>query len=132
MSAKVRMADALLCGVGGRTVLLRMPATAVSGDLGEQLGLGIPGFQDVILGPAVFRRVRTVVKPMGVESELLISASAVNKAVGSLAFGSAGLLFSTAAGVLVDGVLHAIVSVVSAEAFGEVYLYRVGLRSPVV
>ncbi len=39
MSGQVRMADALLRSVGGRTVLLHIPAAAVQGDEGEQVGL---------------------------------------------------------------------------------------------
>lgn len=125
--AGVRMANALLRGVGGRTVLLRLPAPAVGGDVGEQVGLAAPLFQDTALGPVVFRRVRSSVSEAGVTCELLVSASAVLALVGSLEYGSADLLFGEAAGVLVDGVLLRIVSAVTAEAFGEVYLYRLGL-----
>ena len=122
MSGAGRMADALLRGVGGRTVLLRVPAPAVAGDDGEQVGSAIPEFRDLPLGPVVFRRV-------GKREELLVSASAVEKLVGSLEFGSAGVLFGTAAGVLMDGLLYLVASVASAEAFGSVYLYRVGVRA---
>ena len=52
------------------------------------------------------------------------------QAVGSLASGAAGVLFASAAGVLVDGALFEITSVTSSEAFGEVYLYRLGLKAP--
>ena len=129
MSAKVRMADALLRSLGGRTVLLHIPSPAIEGDLGEQVGLGVPGFQDVEVGPAVFRRVLvgTGNKTAAATSELLVSASAVARVVGSLAFDSAAVLFANAAGVLVDGSLLRVVSVTSAQAFGEVYLYRLGL-----
>ena len=129
MSAKVRMAEALLRTLGGRTVLLHIPAPAVQGDLGEQVGLGVPVFQDVELGPVVFRRVLvgTGDKTTGATSELLVSAAAVERIAGSLAFASAALLFANAAGVLVDGSLLRIVSLRSAEASGEVYLYRLGL-----
>lgn len=122
MSGAGRMADALLRGVGGRTVLLRVAAPAVAGDDGEQVGSAIPEFRDVPLAPVVFRRV-------GNRGELLVSASAVEKLVGSLEFGSAGVLFANAAGVLVDGLLYLVTGVVSAEAFGAVYLYRVGVRA---
>ena len=127
MSAQVRLADALLRGVGGRTVLLRMPAPAVQGDDGEQLGLAVPQFQDTALGPVVFRRVRVSSEA----GELLVSASAVAKIVGSLEYQSADVLFAQAAGVLIDGVLLQIDAMASAEAFGESYLYRLTLRAPV-
>lgn len=128
MSTRVRMADALLRSVGGRTVLLHIPAPAIAGDVGEQVGLGIPAFQDVALGPVVLRRVRARVAGETVTYELLVSASAIRALVGSLSFHSAGLLFASAASVLIDGVAYIITSAVSAEAFGEVYLYRLGLR----
>lgn len=124
MSGLAAMADALLGSVGGRQVLLRIPAPAVVGDLGEQLGLALPQYQDVPLAPAVFRRTAG--------RELLVSGSSVEAIVGSLAFASASVLFAGAAGVLVDGTLFEIESVASAEAFGVVYLYRVLLRLPLV
>ena len=130
--AGVRMADALLRTLGGRTVLLHIPTPAIEGDAGEQVGLGVPMFQDVELGPVVFRRVLVGRgdETVAAKSELLVSASAVERIVGSLAFDSAAVLFQNVAGVLVDADLLRVVSVTSAEAFGEVYLYRLGLIGP--
>jgi hypothetical protein len=126
------MADALLRSLGGRTVLLHIPAPAVQGDVGEQLGLAAPLFQDVELRPAVLRKIRpriaTFERERAAEYELLLSASAVAKIVGSLAYQSADVLFAQAAGVMVDGELLEITSATSAEGFGTVYLYRLGLR----
>ena len=122
--AQGRVADALLRGVGGRMVVLRVPAPAVPGDVEEQVGLAAPLFQDVTLGPVCFRTVTPAVTDR-VQYELLVSASAVEMAVGSLAYGSAGVLFGSAAGVVVDGTLLEIETVTGSEAFGEVYLYRV-------
>lgn len=124
MGGVAAMADALLGSVGGRQVLLRIPAPAVVGDVGEQLGLAVPQYQDVPLGPVVLRRTAG--------HELLVSGSAIQAVVGSLQFGSAAILFAGAAGVLIDGTLFEIESVASAEAFGAVYLYRVLLRLPLV
>ena len=127
------MADAMLRTVGGRTVLLHVPAPAVPGDIGEQVGLALPLFQDVQIGPAVFRKVRAKIATgdaaRPAQYELLVSASAVANVVGSLDYESADVLFAQAGGVLVDGALLAITSVTSAEAFGSVYLYRLGLRA---
>jgi hypothetical protein len=55
----------------------------------------------------------------------------VAKIVGALGLGAAELLFAQAAGVLVDGTLLGIAWVASTEAFGTVYLYRLGLRGAV-
>ena len=132
MSAQVRMADALLRTVGGRTVLLRIPMPAVAGDLGEEIGLAVPAFKDVELGPVVFRKVRAKAEAgKATAYELLVSATAVGKAVGSLEFGSAGVLFGQAAGVVVNGVLLRIATATSVEGFGAVYLYRLGLMGAV-
>jgi hypothetical protein len=92
-AAQVRFADALLRTLGGRTVLLHIPAPAVPGDIGEQLGLAQPLFQDMKLGPAVLRKVRPKIATAQTERpaqyELLLSASSVERALGSLAYDSA-------------------------------------------
>jgi hypothetical protein len=122
--AVVRAADVLLRTTGGRSVLLRVAAPAVAGAQGEELGLATPAFQDVVLGPVVFRRVESTAK-------LLVSASAVGGIVGSLAFDSAVVLFETAAGVVVDGVVFGIEASVASQVGGEVYCYCLTLRAPV-
>jgi hypothetical protein len=131
--AQIRMADALLRSLGGRTVLLHIPAPAVPGDIGEQIGLSAPLFQDVPVEPAVLRKIRpriaTAVKERSAEAELLLSASAVTKIVGSLDYSSADVLFAGACGVVIDGELMEITSATSVEGFGSAYLYRLGLRA---
>jgi hypothetical protein len=132
MSATTGMADTLLRHTGGRTVLLRLPAPAVPGDPGEQVGLASPQFRDVELFPAVYRRLRakaaTGEAGHGVVYELMLSATAVQRVTGTLAFDSAALLFQQAVGIVVDGALLEVIWMASAEAFGNVYLYRIGLR----
>jgi hypothetical protein len=131
--AQVRMADALLRTLGGRTVLLHIPAPATAGDLGEQIGLATPDFQDVELGPVVFRRVRPRTASGITETvaryELLVSASAVERLVGSLDDGAASVFFAQASSVLADGTSFEITTATGSEAFGSVYLYRLGLRA---
>ena len=132
-TAQVRMADALLRSLGGGTVLLHVPAQAIPGDIGEQVGLATPLFQDVPIFPAIVRKIRprlaTPNKERPTESELLVSASAVANIVSSLGYRSADVLFASACGVMVDGALLEITSATSAEGFGSVYLYRLGLRA---
>ena len=134
--AQARAADALLRGVGGRAVLLRMPAPASAGDIAEQLGLETPQFQDIELAPAAFRKARATGTDAGTDSgkagwELLVSATAVEALVGSLGYSAASTLFSTAFGVLIDGVLLTIVSATESGALGQPYVYRLWLREPV-
>ena len=124
MVAAVRAADVLLRASGGRSVLLRVPAPAVAGAQGEELGLATPEFQDVVLGPVVFRKALDVTR-------LMVSASVVEALVGSLAFDSAAVLFETAVGVVVDGVVFVIEGSVGSLAGGEAYCYCLTLRAPV-
>jgi hypothetical protein len=129
--AAKRAADALLRGVGGRAVTLRMPAPAGANDVNEQLGLATPQFQDVELAPVVFRSARaTVAEGKAARWELLVSATTVQAMLGSLGFGAAEAIFAAAFGVLVDGVLLTIESATAAQADGAAYLYRLVLRTP--
>ena len=135
MSAHRRLTDSLLRNLGGRTVLLQMPAPAVPNDAGEQLGLAVPQFQNVALSPAVFRKVRdkegTAAKASEAEYELLVSATAVSKAAGAMGLAAAEVFFAQAAAVLMDERSFGIIWVASAEAFGCAYLYRLGLRGAI-
>lgn len=145
MPDTTRAADILLRAMGGRTVTLRMPAPAVPNSPGEQLGLATPTFQDIPLAPAVYRKARATIAPgapfmSGItKSELLVSASAVQRIVGSLAYASASVLFANAAGILAgpdpsdgddDPPLLEILSANAEEAFGQPYVYRLILRAP--
>ena len=121
--AQSRMADAMLRVVGGTAVMLRVPVAAVPGDDAEQLGEATPEFQEVALGPVVWRRAMT-----DLEGELLVSATAVAAVVGSLEYDSAAVLFRSAAGVVVKGDLLTIVSARAVSARGEVAVYRVKVR----
>ncbi len=100
-------------------MLLRLPAPASAGDTTEQLGLAVPAFQDVELGPVVFRKARaTMADGKAAKSELMVSATAVNALVGSLGYSAANVLFATAFGVLVDEVLMEIESATESEVGG--------------
>ncbi len=129
--AAARAADALLRAMGGRTVMLRMPAPAVPTDAAEQLGIVTPSFQDTALGPVVFRKARaTIADGKAAKWELLVSATAVQSLVGSLTYDSAGVLFAAACGVLCDDELLEIVSATPEQVFGQPYVYRLVLRAP--
>ena len=101
MTTTTRAADVLLRAMGGRRVMLRMPAPAVPADPTEQLGLATPQFQDIPLAPCVYRKARaTLAEGKPAKSELLVSASAIERIVGSLAYASASVLFANAVGIL--------------------------------
>lgn len=129
--AAATTADVLLRAGGGRSVLLRLPAPAVPADATELLGASTPGFQDVPLAPVVYRRARAIAtKGKPARWELLVSATAVNQVVGSLAYASASVLFATAYGVLSDSELFTIESATAEQLFGQPYLYRLVLQAP--
>jgi len=126
-----RAADVLLRCAGGRAVLLRMPAPASAGDTTEQLGLAVPAFQDLNLAPVVFRKARTTVADgKAARWELMVSATAVSGLLGSLGYSAASVLFATAFGVLIDGVLMEVESATASEVGGAPYVYRLVLRVP--
>jgi hypothetical protein len=119
----LRQAEAVLRS-GGFFVRLRMPAPAVAGDNSEELGLATPEFQEIVLGPAAFRKSDSA-------KVLLVSASSVLAAVGTLAYESAEVLFETAAGLSAGGVLYEIVDSVAVPASGQPYSYALTLQAPV-
>jgi hypothetical protein len=135
-AAAVRAADVLLRCAGGRSVLLRMPANATAGATAEQLGLAVPEFQDVELAPVVFRKARQAASALSATGdkaarwELMVSATAVQELVGSLGYSAASVLFATAFGVLIDGVLMEVISATESEVFGAPYVYRLVLQAP--
>jgi hypothetical protein len=128
--AATRAADTLLRGTSGRAVTLRLPAPAGTGDA-EQLGLAVPGFEDVELAPVVFRSAQGF-QGKASHRELLVSTTAAAALAGSLGYGTPQALFAAAAGVLVDGVLFFIEAATIAEAVGSAYLYRLSLRVPAI
>lgn len=128
-----RAADVLLRALGGRSVRLRVPAPAVPADPTEQLGLATPEFQDLALAPVVCRKARaTVSTDQAARWDLLVSATAVEKLVGSLAYASASVLFANACGVLTgEGAeLLEIVSATQEPLLGRPYVYRLLVRAP--
>ncbi len=120
----VRLAETAMAVNGGFIAQLRMPGMAASGDDAEQLGLATPTFQDEPVGPAVWRKV-------GVDTALLLGASAVAALVGSCGFASAKTLFETAAGVVVDGVFYTITKSEPILSGGEPCGYRLSVLAPV-
>lgn len=125
-----RMAAGTLIESTGRWVMLRTPYLAASGDVTEQLGLAVPEFQDVPLGPVVYRKSRATVSTAGVvKAELMVPAAAAEKLAGG-GYSAVETLFQSAFGVLVDGVLMEILSVTPAAMGDEAYLYRIGLQMP--
>ena len=129
MASPSRLADSLLRAAGGASASLLMPPLTGDATDAGQVGVNTPGFQQLPLSPAIFRRVRATMQEGQQDSyELLISASAVEQQVSTLQLSSADALFRMAAGVLVDGTLFLTEAVSVSESLGQVYLYRLLLR----
>ena len=120
----VRLAETSLRSNGGFAVILRLPGMAASGSDAEQLGLGTANFQDVPIGPVIWRKV-------GVDRSLLLGASAVAALVGSSGYVSAEALFASAAGVVVEGVMYTIASSEAIVAGDGPCGYRLSVVAPV-
>ena len=129
-----RAAESLLRSMGGRSVSLRLPAPATGLSVNEQIGLGVPEFQDTELSPVVFRKARPQLKANGPRWELMVSAISVAGVVGAIGAtdsGTAGAdeLFASAFGVVVGETLMQIESVSSSDMDGTPYVYRLVLRT---
>jgi hypothetical protein len=122
------LADALLRSVSGTTALLRV--TAASADSSQlEMGLLASTFADVVVGPAVMRKLRPSWQEGGESKwELLLSATSVEQQLGVLDLATAQALFAMTLAVTVAGQDYLIESAASNEAFGQVYLYRLLLR----
>lgn len=118
-----RVSEALLRANGGRSVLLRIASPASAGDSSEELGLVTAQFQDVEIGPAVFRRSESTAR-------LLVSARAVEEAAGTMQASSGVAMLCGAVGVVVDGAIYAVERVTRAQAAGAVFCYAMTLRAP--
>ncbi len=120
----LRAASAALCANGGFAVILRMPGLAISGSDAEQLGLGVPEFQDVPIGLAVWRKV-------GNDRALLLGAIEVDSLMGSQGFASAKSLFEAAVGVSVSGVQYVIKKCEPVLVAGVACAYRLTVEEPI-
>jgi hypothetical protein len=120
-----RAADAMLRALGGEQVILLLPLPSAPSDPGSQLGLQDPGVQEVPISPVVSRQLPAPASGPRMRVELLLSASAVAKAVDSLGASSPQALFDSALGIQYgDDLLH-IESVTTDYFAATVYLYRV-------
>lgn len=123
LNGAMRQAHTALRTESRCNALLRMPGLAASADDSEQLGLATPAFQDVSLGPVAFHKANN-------NTRLMVSAATVLGLVQSFAYASADVMFETAAGVAIEGVLYLITKIVTAEAMGKPYSYWLTLQPP--
>ena len=124
-AALVRAANAMLAALGGDQVSLLLPATAMAGDAGGQLGLVDPGVQNVIISPVVTRPLPTGNMGPRRRIEFTLPASAIATQLPVLGLGTAEELFNSAMGLMYDADLFHIETVVTENFAGTAYFYVV-------
>jgi hypothetical protein len=123
--ALIRAANAMLMALGGDQVSLLLPATATAADAAGQLGLVDPGVQYVIVAPVVTRNLPTENLGPIRKIEFTLPASVLAAQLPSLGLGSVDDLFAAALGLVYDGDLFHIESVVTENFAGTAYFYVV-------
>jgi len=122
-SGLLRAADAMLKALGGETVSLLLPATAMAGDAAGQLGLVDPGVQEVVISPVVLREMTTGNLGPRRRVEFTLPASAVANQLASLGMGTSDDLFNAVIGLTYGSELFHIESVVPESYNGTVCFY---------
>jgi len=120
-----RMADALLKALGGETVSLLLPATAMPADAAGPLGLVDPGVQEVVISPVVIHEMTTGALGPRRRVEFTLPASAIEKQLPVLGMGSADELFGSVLGLNNGSDLFHIETVVPESFGGTVCFYVV-------
>jgi len=118
-----RAADALLRALGGETVTLVLPVTAMASDAGGQLGLVDPGVQDVVISPAVARELATGNVGPRRRLEFTLPASAIANALPALGMLSGEDLFNAVIGLTYRGKLFHIERVLPESYSGTICFY---------
>src|SRR5271155_1442313 len=124
-AALVRAANAMLQALGGDQVSLVLSATAMASDAAGQLGLVDPGVQEVIVTPVVARNLPTGNLGPARRIEFTLPASAIEVQLPTLGMGSVEALFTVALGLMYDGDLFHIETIVSENFAGTAYFYVV-------
>ena len=124
-----RLADAVLRASGGYTALFVIPVLQGDATDAGQLGIDPPVFQELVIAPAAFRKLRpTLQENQKAKYELIVSASAVADQVSLLALSSADALFSLVARVIVSGLTLLVEEWSCSVSLSEALLYRLLLR----
>lgn len=120
----LRAADALLRALGGETVSLLLPVTAMTPDAAGQLGLVDPGVQEVVICPVVMRELTTGKNGPRRRVEFTLPASAIEQQLPALGMGTGNDLFNVAIGMNYGTHLFHIEAVVP-ESFGGIVCFYV-------
>jgi hypothetical protein len=124
-AALVRAADALLKALGGATISLLLPATAMAADAAGQLGLTDPGVQEVVISPVGTRALTTGNLGPRRKIEFTLPASVIADQLPGLGMGTAEDLFNAVLGLKYDNDLFHVETVVPETFAGTAYFYVV-------
>jgi len=120
-----RIADALLKALGGETVGLLLPATAMANDAAGQLGLVDPGVQEIVISPAILRELTTGALGPRRRIEFTLPASAIVAQLPALGMATGEDLFNAVIGLNYGNELLHIETVVPESFAGTVCFYVV-------
>lgn len=124
-AALVRAANAMLAAFGGDQVSLLLPANAMASDAAGQLGLVDPGVQQAVIAPVVTHILPTANSGPARKIEFTLPASVLEEQLPGLGIGTVEQLFGAVLGLMFDGDLFHIESVVPEKFAGTVYFYVV-------
>jgi hypothetical protein len=120
-----RAADALLRAMGGESVTLMVPATAMASDAAGQLGLVDPGVIELLISPVVTRELTTGNLGPRRRVEFTLPASAIANQLAALGMASGDDLFNVVIGLTYGSELFHIEKVAPQSFGGTVCLYVV-------
>ena len=124
-AALMRAADALLQTLGGETVSLLLPATAMASDAAGQLGLVDPGVQELAITPVVTHNLPVGNLGPRRRIEFTLPASAITNQLSALGMGTAEDLFNAVLALKYGSDLFHIETVVPENFAGTDCLYVV-------
>lgn len=124
-SGLARAADALLKALGGETVNLLLPGSAMAADAAGQLGLVDPGVLEVMISPVVTRALVTGNIGPRRRIEFTLPASVIAQLLPGLGMGTGEELFNAVLALEYCGSLFHIESVVPENFAGTAYFYVV-------
>jgi hypothetical protein len=116
-----RGVHALVHGLGGGTVHLRLPAPPIAGDAGEELGLRAPEFLLQALAPTAVRR-------QAASTELLVPADVLEATLATRGQGAVNTAMQAVEAVVIDDEAYVPTGIEWIEAGGSVVLYRILLQ----
>lgn len=124
-AALVRAANAMLAALGGDQVSLLLPANAMASDAAGQLGLVDPGVQQVVVAPVVTHNLPMTDSGPARKIEFTLPASVLESQLQGIGIGTVEELFEAAMGLMYDGDLFHIETVIPENFAGTLYFYVV-------